>query len=172
MEGNGVGCETGPFPSTCATVQFSFVNRAIIHLDGVILEMKKTVCAAAAAVLLMTTMRASAHHAFAAEYDENRHVTVSGTVTSFKWINPHAWLYVDRQDQNGKITKWSFEMGSPGGLTARGWQKTELKAGDRVTVEGFGAKDGRNVANAATVTLPGGRKLFGGFQTTPGAPNK
>jgi len=111
--------------------------------------MKKTVCAAAAALLLMTTMRASAHHAFAAEYDENRHVTVSGTVTGFKWIHPHAWLYVDRQDENGKVTKWSFEMGSPGGLTARGWQKTELKAGDRVTVEGFGAKDRRNVANAA-----------------------
>lgn len=133
--------------------------------------MSKTLLVAAAA-LLVTTMRASAHHAFAAEYDENRHVTVSGLVTKFKWTNPHAWLYVDRKDGNGKVTSWSFEMGSPAGLQTRGWRKTELKMGDQVTVEGFGAKDGRNVANAGAVTLPDGRKLFGGFQSTPGAPPK
>jgi hypothetical protein len=63
-------------------------------------------------------------------------------------------------------------MGSPGGLTRRGWTKTELKEGDQVTLDGFAAKDGRNVANARTVTLPDGRKLFGGFQSTPGAPAK
>jgi Family of unknown function (DUF6152) len=133
--------------------------------------MTRTVLAVAVA-LLLTTMRTSAHHAFAAEYDENRHVAVSGTVTGFKWINPHAWLYVDGRDKSGKTASWSFEMGSPGGLTARGWKKLELKKGDQVTVEGFGAKNGSNVANAALVTLPDGRKLFGGFQTTPGAPPK
>src|SRR5437762_1900038 len=120
--------------------------------------MSKTLLAAAAALLLLT-MRISAHHAFAAEYDENRHVTVSGTVTKFKWTNPHAWLYVDRRDEGGKVTRWSFEMGSPAGLSTRGWRKTELKVGDPVTVEGYGAKDGRNVGNAGTVTLPDGRKL-------------
>jgi uncharacterized protein DUF6152 len=133
--------------------------------------MTRTVLAVAVA-LLLTTMRTSAHHAFAAEYDENRHVAVSGTVTRFRWINPHAWLYVDGRDKSGKAASWSFEMGSPGGLTARGWKKLELKKGDQVTVEGFGAKNGSNVANATTVTLPDGRKLFGGFQTTPGAPPK
>ena len=133
--------------------------------------MSRTLCTAAAAMLL-TTMRISAHHAFAAEYDENRHVSISGTVSKFKWTNPHAWLYVDGEDERGKVTSWGFEMGSPAGLTTRGWTKTELKQGDRVTVEGFGAKDGRRVANATTVTLPDGRKLFGGFQTTPGAPPK
>jgi hypothetical protein len=120
--------------------------------------------------LIMTT--ASAHHAFAAEYDENKLVTVSGTVTDFKWTNPHAWLYVDETDESGKVTSWSFEMGSPGGLTRRGWTKTELKEGDQITLDGYAAKDGRNVANARTVTLPDGRKLFGGFQSTPGAPAK
>jgi hypothetical protein len=63
-------------------------------------------------------------------------------------------------------------MGSPGGLTRRGWKRTELKKGDPVTVEGFAAKDGSNMANATTVTRSDGRKLFGGFQTTPGAPVK
>jgi hypothetical protein len=63
-------------------------------------------------------------------------------------------------------------MGSPNGLLHRGWRRTELKKGDQVTVEGYCAKDGSNVANARTVTMSGGRKPFGGFQTTPGAPAK
>jgi hypothetical protein len=131
--------------------------------------MARTVCAAAVA-LLLTAMRIPAHHAFAAEYDENKRIQVSGTVTGFEWTNPHAWLYVDGKDESGKIIGWRFEMGSPGGLLRRGWKKLELKQGDQVTVEGYGAKNGSNVANARTVTMPDGRKLFGGFQTTPGAP--
>ena len=131
--------------------------------------MSRSFCIASA-VLLLITMRIFAHHAFASEYDENKRVTVSGTVTSFSWTNPHAWLYIDGKDESETATSWSFEMGSPGGLLRRGWKQTELKKGDQVTVEGYRAKDGRNVANASTVTLPDGRKLFGGFQTTPGAP--
>jgi hypothetical protein len=133
--------------------------------------MSRTLCAAAAG-LLLATMRLSAHHAFAAEYDENKRVTVSGTVTKFRWTNPHAWLDIDGKDGSGNAASWSFEMGSPGGLVNRGWKKTELKKGDQVTVEGYGAKDGSNTANASTVTLPDGRKLFGGFKSTPGAPVK
>ena len=129
----------------------------------------KILCAAAV-VLLFTAARASAHHAFAAEYDANKHVTFSGTVTRFEWVNPHVWLYVDGKDESGAAAHWSFEMGSPNGLIHRGWKRTELKEGDRVTVEGFGAKDGRNVANASMVTMPDGRKLFGGFQSTPRVP--
>ena len=133
--------------------------------------MSRTLCAAAAA-LLLATVRLSAHHAFAAEYDENKRVTVSGTVTKFEWTNPHAWLHIEGRDESGKVTSWSFEMGSPNGLARRGWTRTALKEGDQVTVEGYCAKDGRNVANAGTVTIPDGRKLFGGFQSTPGAPVK
>jgi Family of unknown function (DUF6152) len=117
-------------------------------------------------------LRTAAHHAFAAEHDENKRVTVSGTVTKFQWTNPHAWLYVDGRDESGKVSAWSFEMGSPNGLVHRAWRKAELKKGDEVNVEGYGAKDGSDVANARTVTMPDGRKLFGGFQTTPGAPVK
>lgn len=138
--------------------------------------MSKTLCAAVAA-LLLTAMPISAHHAFAAEYDQNKRVTVSGTVTGFDWTNPHAWLYVDvsyvdAKGESGKVTTWNFEMGSPNGLLHRGWTRTVLKKGDQVTVEGYGAKDGSNIANARTVTMPDGRKLFGGFQSTPGAPHK
>lgn len=133
--------------------------------------MRRTLCTAAAA-LLVTTMRISAHHAFSAEYDENKFVTFSGTVTKFEWTNPHAWLYVAQKDESGKVITWNFELGSPNGLLHRGWTKTELKKGDQVSVDGYGAKDGSNIANARTVTMPDGRKLFGGFQSTPGAPVK
>jgi len=133
--------------------------------------MSKVLCIVAVA-LLLATMRVSAHHAFAAEYDENKLVTISGTVTGFQWTNPHAWLSVDETDESNKVRSWKFEMGSPGGLHRRGWRQEELKKGDHITADGYRAKNGSNVANARTVTLPDGRKLFGGFQTTPGAPVK
>jgi hypothetical protein len=114
--------------------------------------MTKTICAVAAA-LLLTAMRAPAHHAFAAEYDENKRVTVSGTVTKFEWTNPHVWLHIEARDESGKVTSWSFEMGSPNGLARRGWTRTALKEGDQVTVEGYCAKDGR-VADLYGQSLP------------------
>jgi len=126
----------------------------------------------AAAILLFAAIRTSAHHAFAAEYDANKMVTVSGSVAKFEWINPHARLYVDGKDADGKTGSWEFEMGSPGGLSRRGWKRTDLKSGDPITVDGYAAKDGRNVANVRTVRLADGRKLFGGFQSTPGNPFK
>jgi hypothetical protein len=132
--------------------------------------MTRLACLAATILLLATG--ASAHHAFAAEYDEKKVVIVSGTVGNFKWTNPHAWLFVDAKDATGKVTKWGFGMGAPGGLISRGWKKLELKQGDRVTVEAFSSKKQPNVANAKTITMPDGRKLFGGFRETPGNPFK
>jgi len=126
---------------------------------------------AVVALVSLTATYASAHHAFAAEYDETQLVTIEGTVTDFKWTNPHAWLYVDGKDESGRDVSFRFEMGSPNGLLHRGWKRAELHKGDRVTVDGFRAKDGSDVANARTVSLPDGRKLFGGFQSTPGAPS-
>ena len=133
--------------------------------------MSKTLWTVAAA-LLLTTRSVSAHHSFAAEYDAKNLVTVTGVVTNFEWTNPHAWLYIDGKDANGKATIWGFEMGSPGGLVSRGWKRGELKRGDHVTAEGYGAKDKSNTANARTVTVPDGRTLFGGFKETPGNPFK
>jgi len=78
---------------------------------------------AAVVALLFTPIRTSAHHAFAAEYDANKLVTVSGVVTKFEWTNPHALLYVDGRDAEGKAGSWKFEMGSPGGLRSREMEK-------------------------------------------------
>ena len=134
--------------------------------------MSRILRSAAAAALFLTAIRASAHHSFAAEYDENKLITISGIVTKFEWTNPHALLYVEGRDAEGKAGSWKFEMGSPGGLESRRWKKTDLKKGDQITVDGFAAKDGSNMANARTVKLPDGRKLFGGFRATPGNPFK
>ena len=126
----------------------------------------------ALALLLCTAIPTSAHHSFAAEYDVKKLVTVSGVVTRFEWTNPHALLFVDGTDAEGEAGSWKFEMGAPGGLERRGWKKSDLQNGDRITVDGYAAKDGTKLANARTVTLADGRKLFGGFQSTPGNPFK
>ena len=131
--------------------------------------MSRTACAVAAGLLLLAA-RAPAHHAFASEYDQNKLVTVSGVVTRLEWTNPHASMYVEGKDSTGKTGAWRFEMGSPGGLQRRGWKQSDVKAGDAVTVDGFAAKDGSNLANARIVTLADGRQLFGGFASTPREP--
>ena len=114
---------------------------------------------------------ALAHHAFTAEFDSNKRVKIAGVVTKLEWTNPHAWLYVDAKDESGKVTNWGFEMGSPNTLIRQGWRRTALKQGDQVTVEGYAAKDGSSIANARSVTMPDGQKVFAG-SPTDGGPGK
>jgi len=122
--------------------------------------------------ILLAAIPALPHHAFTAEFDANKRIKVSGTVTKLEWTNPHAWLYVDSKDSGGKVTNWAFEMGSPNVLIRQGWRKTALKEGDQVSVEGYAAKDGSTNANARSVTLPDGTKLFAGSPSTDGGPAK
>jgi hypothetical protein len=129
-------------------------------------------CGALALGLLWCAIPGSAHHAFIAEFDANKRIKVSGTVNRLEWTNPHAWLYVDEKDESGKVTSWSFEMGSPNTLIRQGWKRTAIKSGDQVTVEGYAAKDGSKVANARSVTLPDGTKVFAGSPATDGGPAK
>src|SRR5580692_8860461 len=132
----------------------------------------KTNLAVPAAVLgmIVSAVPALAHHSFAAEYDARKPVKVSGTVTKMEWMNPHARFYVDVKDDSGKVTNWNFELGAIPTLLKQGWKRDSLKAGDQVTVEGSRNKDGSNTANARTVTLPGGRKVFGGSSGGDAAP--
>lgn len=110
-----------------------------------------------------------AHHAFAAEFDGTKPVTLKGKVTRMDWINPHAWLYLDVRTPDGKVVNWGVEGGAPNALLRRGWNKTSVMPGQEVTVEGFRAKDGSNRANGRQVTLQDGKKLFIGSSGT-GAP--
>ena len=103
-----------------------------------------------------------AHHSFAAEYDNNKPITLTGTVTKMEWMNPHIYYYVDVKDADGKVTNFAVEGGTPGSLYRQGWRKDSLKVGDQVTVDGFRAKNGSNTVNGRKVTLPDGRRVFGG----------
>jgi DNA/RNA endonuclease YhcR with UshA esterase domain len=119
----------------------------------------------AAAGLLMSALPVSAHHSFAAEYDAGKPVNLKGVVTKVEWTNPHARFYVDVKDESGKVTNWNFELASPNVLTRNGWTRHSLKEGDVIEVQGAMAKDGSNLANARTVTLADGKKVFAGSAT-------
>jgi hypothetical protein len=95
-------------------------------------------------------------------------VRLEGTVTKMEWINPHAWIHMD-VSKGGKVEKWMIEGGTPNTLFRRGFTKDSLKAGTRIVVDGYRAKDGSLRANGRDITLPGGQKLFMGSSGT-GAP--
>jgi hypothetical protein len=103
-----------------------------------------------------------AHHAFSAEYDGKKPVTLKGTLTKTQWVNPHGWIYIDVPGKDGKVTSWAVEFGSPMALLRRGLRKTDFPAGIEVTVEGYLSKDGSPMVNASSVTLPDGRQLYTG----------
>jgi hypothetical protein len=130
--------------------------------------MKISLLCVLAAALGMTALPALAHHSFAAEYDNKKPVELTGTVTKVEWMNPHARFYLDVKDDKGSVTNWEFELGSPNGLMRQGWTRNSMKLGDSVSVSGSLAKDGSNLANARTVKLSDGRKLFAGSASETG----
>jgi hypothetical protein len=105
---------------------------------------------------------ARAHHSFAAQYDRNKPTTLNGPVTKIDWINPHARFFMDVKDASGKVMNWEIELAAPAMLLRRGWTRNSLKVGEIVTVNGSLAKDGSNLANASTVTLSDGKRVFAG----------
>jgi hypothetical protein len=112
---------------------------------------------------------ASAHHSFAAEYNADNPVTLTGSVTKMAWINPHSWIYIDVKKPDGTAENWAVEAGPPGTLIRAGFTKESLAPGTEIKVNGFRAKDGALRANGRDITLPDGRLLFVGG-SSPGAP--
>jgi DNA/RNA endonuclease YhcR with UshA esterase domain len=113
-----------------------------------------------AGLWVVMTAAVGAHHSFAAEYDKDRPVKITGVVIKIEWTNPHIWFFVDVKDEAGTVTNWAFSGGPPGVLDRRGISKHVLKPGDVVVVEGFRARDGSNNASGGSVTFPDGRRVF------------
>jgi hypothetical protein len=106
----------------------------------------------AAVVLASLAAAGQAHHSFAAQYDTNKPVKMTGVLTKLEWTNPHVYIYIDvTDDATKKVTNWAFEMGPPHMLQKSGWKKNELKLGEVLEVEGWLARDGGNSANARRV---------------------
>jgi hypothetical protein len=122
--------------------------------------MKTTVLAVVFVITLMA-VPADAHHSFAAQYDANKKIEFTGSVTKVEWMSPHIFIYVDVKDANGKVTNYAIEGGAPTRLYRQGWAPDTLKVGNTVTVQGALARDGSPLVNATTVIL-NGRKLFAG----------
>lgn len=130
---------------------------------------RSVVVAGVGLLLVVAAMPASAHHAFASEFDATKPVKFRGTVTKMQWINPHAWIHIEVKKPDGKVEEWMVEAGTPNTLLRRGFTRQSLLPGMEVIVDGYQSKDGSLRANGRDLTLPNGQTLFLGSSGT-GAP--
>lgn len=132
--------------------------------------MTRTVAAMlAVSAVALAPAAARAHHAFGAEFDPNRPLVLRGPVTRVEWVNPHAWIHLEVQQEDGSTETWMVEGGTPNTLLRNGLNKRSLEPGTVIVVDGYQAKDRSNRANGRNVTLESGEKIFMGSSGT-GAP--
>jgi hypothetical protein len=126
------------------------------------------------AALAAAALPIYAHHSFAAEYDASKAVRITGVISKVEWTNPHSYLYIDVKDEQGATSTWTCEGGAPNALSRRGFRKNDIKLGDTVTIDGYGAKDGSHLMDARRITLSDGRSFYSGSPGDggPGDPGK
>src|ERR1700739_3549980 len=115
--------------------------------------------------------QAWAHHGFAAEFDQNRPLKLKGTVTKWEVVNPHSWIHIDVKGEDGTVTPWRIEGGSPNNLYRLGFTKESLPPGTEIVVEGYQAKDKSNRAVGKNITFTDGRRLFLGLSALESEPD-
>jgi hypothetical protein len=117
--------------------------------------------------VVLATPSAFAHHSFSSEFNENAPVKLVGTVTKVDLVNPHMWVYMDVKNPDGTVANWAIEGGAPNAIYRRGLRKEDFPIGTQVTVDGYRAKNGSNMANGRTVTFLDGRNFFLGSSGGP-----
>lgn len=122
--------------------------------------MKAFITVVALAVSFAAVEPVLAHHSFAAEFDANQPITLTGVLNKIELVNPHGWLYVDVKKQDGTMETWAVEAGSATQLLRRGLRKTDFPVGVEVVVDGFRARNGSNTINGRSVKLKDGRNFF------------
>jgi hypothetical protein len=110
--------------------------------------------------LMLGASQVRAHHAFAAEFDVNRPLTLKGTLVKWEMVNPHSWFHIGVKDKDGKVTTWMVEGGSPNQLIRMGVTKTTVPVGTELVIEGYQAKDGTMKAVGRNFVLADGKRLF------------
>jgi hypothetical protein len=128
----------------------------------------RIVLALLTAAALCAGQPALAHHPFAAEYDANRPVTLTGTLAKAELVNPHSWIYMDVKQPDGKVAQWTVESSGPGQMSRRGLKKADFVAGMSLVIKGYQSRNNPTAANGRTLVLADGRSFYIG---TVGGPN-
>ncbi len=115
--------------------------------------------------MLSAGLPVSAHHSVALQYDMTREITLVGAIVDLEWRNPHAWLHLEVENNDGTLELWRIEFSSANSLYRRGWRPANLPIGSIVTVHGLPARDGSRSVDGEDVTLADGTRLF--FGTGP-----
>ncbi len=122
--------------------------------------MRKSVVMVGAVLLLAVVAPSWAHHAFSSEFDADQPIQLRGTVARVELINPHSWFHIDVEEEDGTLTRWMIEGGTPNTLFRNGVNQNSLSVGTVILVDGYRSRDGSNRANGRDMTFPDGRKIF------------